>query len=92
MEHSHWMIQSPLKHFQKLLLWREQLSQESILEHLEHIQWKKEKRSEERRRKKQEQVKINQSINQSTLLVHPINMRFRVPITIKSNMNNRNLK
>ena len=64
MEHSHWMIQSPLKHFQKLLLWREQLSQESILEHLEHIQWKKEKRSEVRRRKKQEQVKINQSINQ----------------------------
>ena len=33
-----------------------------------------------------------QSINQSTLLVHPIKMGFHIPITIKSNMNNRNLK
>ena len=35
---------------------------------------------------------INQSINQSTLLVHSIKMGFHMPITIKSNMNNRNLK
>ena len=35
---------------------------------------------------------INQSISQSTLLVHPIKMGFHIPITIKSNMNNRNLK
>ena len=33
----------------------------------------------------------NQSISQSTLLVHPIKMGFHIPITIKSNMNNRNL-
>ena len=38
------------------------------------------------------QISINQSINQSTLLVHPIKMGFHIPITIKSNMNNRNLK
>ena len=31
------------------------------------------------------------SINQSTLLVYPIKMGFHIPITIKSNMNNRNL-
>ena len=35
---------------------------------------------------------INQSINQSTLLVHPIKMGFHIPITIKSNMNNKNIK
>ena len=34
----------------------------------------------------------DQSINQSTLLVHPIKMGFYIPITVKSNMNNRNLK
>ena len=28
----------------------------------------------------------------STLLVHPIKMGFHIPIAIKSNMNNRNLK
>ena len=38
------------------------------------------------------ETEINQSINQSTLLVHPIKMGFDIPITIKSNMNNRNLK
>ena len=37
-------------------------------------------------------LKLNQSINQSTLLVHPIKMGFHIPITIKSNMNNRNIK
>ena len=31
----------------------------------------------------------NQSIKQSTLLVHPIKMGFHIPITKKSNMNNR---
>ena len=34
----------------------------------------------------------DQSINRSTLLVHPIKKGFHIPITIKSNMNNRNLK
>ena len=38
------------------------------------------------------QISINQSINQSTLLVHPVKMGFHIPIIIKSNMNNRNLK
>ena len=34
----------------------------------------------------------NKNSNQSILLVHPIKMGFHIPITIKSNMNNRNVK
>ena len=43
-------------------------------------------------KKMQRMLNIFLSIHQSTLLVHPIKMGFHLPITIKSNMNNRNLK
>ena len=43
-------------------------------------------------KKMQRMLNIFLSIHQSALLVHPIKIGFHLPMTIKSNMNNRNLK